>query len=322
MLNNNSTPVLNVVVTAATSPLGRETVRQLVARGHNVTGLTQGSDGAAKVRADGGLPAYSDLYRAGEIKSILTMAKADVVIHTAPQLINTFPCKNAPWDEGQRILTEGTSALLKAVEGTTVKFIVFTSMISVYGDKHGEWLDETHETQANGVLSAAVQAEKQVLSNPVPAAVLRAGFVYGAEDGGTLELSDASRRGRGTLLGDNHSYHNWVYVGDLAKAVVLAAEQQPAGETFNVVDDTPVSAVAFAEYLAQGLGINAPRNVNTLPEFARRLVVNPVQESLLNASLRVKNEKAKQSLGWTPRYADYRAGIDQTLMLWRAMPVG
>jgi nucleoside-diphosphate-sugar epimerase len=322
MLNNNSTSALNVVVTAATSAVGRETVRQLVARGHSVTGLTQGSDGAVKVRADGGLPAYSDLLRAGEIKSILTMAKADVVIHTAPQLVNNFPYKDMPFEEGQRILTEGTTALLKAVEGTTVKFIVFTSLTGVYGDTHGEWVDETHETRASGVFKAAVEAEKKVLSGSVPAVVLRAGLVYGADDEGTQELGDACRSGRGVLLGDDHNYLNWVYAGDLAKAAVLAAEQQPAGEIFNIVDDVPAPASAFAGYLASGLGIDAPRNVGTLPDFARRLMVSPTQEALLKPSLRVKNDKAKQSLGWAPRYADYRTGIDQTLMLWRAIPVG
>jgi nucleoside-diphosphate-sugar epimerase len=172
------------------------------------------------------------------------------------------------------------------------------------------------------LLKAAVEAEKKVLSGSVPAAVLRAGLVYGADDEGTQELGNACRSGRGVLLGDSHNILNWVYAGDLAKAAVLAAEQQPAGETFNIVDDTPTSASAFAGYLAQGLGINAPRNIATLPDFARRLMVTPTQESLLNTSLRVKNEKAKQTLGWTPRYADYRAGIDQTLMLWRAIPVG
>jgi len=36
----------------------------------------------------------------------------------------------------------------------------------------------------------------------------------------------------------------------------------------------------------------------------------------------VRNDKAKQGLGWQPRYPDFRAGIDQTLLLWRALPVG
>jgi hypothetical protein len=38
----------------------------------------------------------------------------------------------------------------------------------------------------------------------------------------------------------------------------------------------------------------------------------------LNASVRARNDKAKQGLGWTPRYGDYKAGIEQTLMLQRA----
>jgi 2-alkyl-3-oxoalkanoate reductase len=317
MLNENNSIPLNVVVTAASSALGRETVRQLVARGHVVTGCTQGADGATMVRQDGGLPAYPDLLRAGEIKSILQMAKADVVVNLAPQLANILPTRNIPWEENERLLTEGTAALLQAVEGTTVKSIIHTSTTRVYGDAHGEWVDETRTTSRDAALRATAQAEKDLLGSSVHTTVLRAGIVYGG-DAGTQELSEAIHRGRTVFLGDAHAYQNWVYVADLARAVVLATEQQPAGEIFNITDNTPISAVEFAGYLAGGIGLPLPNNSASTPEFARRLSVLPIQETLLNASVRARNDKAKQGLGWTPRYGDYKAGIEQTLLLQRS----
>ncbi len=322
MLNSNNPTPLNVVITAASSPLGRETVRQFVAHGHIVTGLTHGVDGAAKVRADGGIPAYSDLFRAGEIKSILHMAAADVIVNLAPQIANTFPYPGMPWEENIRLLSEGTTALLDAVNEGSTKYIIHTSYGSVYGDTHGEWVDESHVVDTIPELSAVIQAEERILGAAIPAAVLRAGFTYGPEDVGMMELAEAARRGRGLFLGDPHAYHNWVYGADFANAIVLAAEQQTAGQVLNIVDDMPVSAVEFAGHLAEELGISAPSNNMNLPDFARRLVNNPIQEALLGISSRIKNNKAKAALGWTPRSTDYRAGIEQTLITWRtALPV-
>lgn len=318
MLNATNTTGLNIVVTAATSSLGREVVRKLAARGHKVTGFTQGSEGAAKVREDGGLPAYPDLFRAGEIKSALHMAQADVVIHTAPMAGNVFPYRELPWEDHVRLLTDGTTALLDAVSESSVKFIVYFSSTSVYGDTHGEWVDENHNLHESRELSAVHQAEERVLHHPIPAAVLRAGINYGPEDEGLKTLSEAIFRGRGFYLGDEHAYQNWIHVSDLASAAVLAAEQQPADQIFNIVDDNPVSAAEFAGYLATGMGLPAPKNTITTPLFLRRLQVQPIQETLLTASCRARNEKAKQALGWTPRHADYRSGIEQTLLAWRA----
>lgn len=51
---------LSIFITGASTELGRETTRQLVARGHRVTELTQEKDGATAVLADGGLRGRSD----------------------------------------------------------------------------------------------------------------------------------------------------------------------------------------------------------------------------------------------------------------------
>lgn len=311
------TTPLNVFVTGGTSPLGRETTRQLVARGHKVTALTQGSAGAVQVRQDGGLPTYSDPFRAGELKSLLKMAQADVVLHLMPQIANTFPHRESPWTENARILKECTDAVLEASAAQGVKFIVFPSYSAVYGDTHGEWVTEESKLHGSDFPAGAVSAEKRVLGGTVPACVLRAGFIYGAGDSGTDALRDSLRDERPVYLGDSHSVHSWVQVADLAHAVVLAAEQQPAGQIFNIVDDEPASAAAFANQLAAGLGLVPP---TPLTGFMATRQTNETQRALLDRSARVKNDKAKQSLGWTPRNPTLKTGIEQTLLYWRAEP--
>ena len=60
------------------------------------------------MRADGGIPAYPDLLRAGELRSVMLAAKTDVVINLAPQIANHLPQQPADWDA--RLIDEGRRA--------------------------------------------------------------------------------------------------------------------------------------------------------------------------------------------------------------------
>ena len=97
----------------------------------------------------------------------------------------------------------------------------------------------------------------------------------------------------------------------------MAAEKQPTGEMINVLDDEPVSASTFASYLATGQGLYNLTS-STSPMFILKLLTSDIQRSVLDSSARLKNDKAKQVLGWQPRYPNYRAGLEQTMLQWRA----
>lgn len=309
---------LNILITGGQTNVGLEAVRLAAARGHQVTALTVGSEGGARIRAAGGLPAYSEGLRAGELRSFMTMAKADVVIHLAAQVLNGFPAKGV-WESNERQLTHGTTAMLEAAQSAGVKFVVYASYAFVVGDSHGEWLAEGDEGQAEPVFRAARSAEKRVLDSGIPACILRAGFNYGATEIGTEALLDSIRGGRYVHTGDLHSVFNWVHAADLAQAALLAAEKQPAGEVINIVDDHPASAAEFAAHLA--IRVGAELSSRRMPGFMLERATSEMQRTLLSVSARLKNDKAKQLLGWKPRYPDYRAGLEQTLLEWRAMPV-
>ncbi len=309
---------MNILITGGQTNVGLEAVRQATARGHKVTALTVGSEGGARIRAAGGLPGYSEGLRPGELKSLMTMAQADVVLHLASQAINGFPAKGH-WEAHSRLLTDGVSAVIGAAKATGAKFLVYASYALVYGDSHGEWLAEGDEGHADPAFRAAQNAEQRVLESGIRACVLRAGFNYGATEIGTGALLDNIRGGRYVHTGDSHSVFNWIHAADLAQAALLAAEKQAAGEIINVVDDHPASAAEFAAHLATSVG--AELSTRRMPGFMLERATSEMQRTLLTVSARLKNDKAKQLLGWKPRYPDYRAGLEQTLLEWRAMPV-
>jgi NAD(P)-dependent dehydrogenase (short-subunit alcohol dehydrogenase family) len=93
---------LNLAITGAETELRQETTRQLVACGHQVTGLAHGKDGATAIRYNGGLPAETNPTSAAELKDAIRAAKADVFITTAR-------LESAPSQLSRRFTANGTN---------------------------------------------------------------------------------------------------------------------------------------------------------------------------------------------------------------------
>lgn len=308
---------LNVFVTSGSDALGRELTRQLVKSGHRVTSIASGLDEATQIREDGGLPVYSDLFRAGEIAGTLRMIEADAIVNTAPQVMNSLPPYQPDWGYYQRLLSEGTSALLEAASATGVKFLVQTSFTFLYGDQHGAAVDEQARLSTEDALfRAAAQAEKAVLNSGTPACVLRAGFNYGAGTGVMHALRDGVRAGA-LPLGDDHQLVSWVHVADLAAAIVRALEVQPAGEIFNIADETPAAPGTFADYFADEYGVKRPGR-QRLPQMLAQVMQPASHRALLAVSAVAKTDKARAALGWQPQTTSFHQGIQQALLAWRA----
>jgi 2-alkyl-3-oxoalkanoate reductase len=310
---------MNVLVTGAATGLGREVVRKLVAHGHSVVGLTSGAQNGSLVRADGAVPAFSSLTSKGEMKSTLKMAKADLLINLVGQEANIFPAKDTPFGDAAHSLEHGVAALLDAGQDYgSLQRMVHVSLTALYGDSHGEPVDEDTPLRADDTFEqAAIAAEERFLNVPIPAWVLRAGTLYGPHDAGMKALHGLLLNGRNVYFGDSHALRSWIYVSDLADAVVRAAETDGPDQVVNVVDDQPASAAELVAHLAAGIGLPVPTGVS-IPAFMSRYILSPLQEKFLNSSHKVSNARAKAMLGWSPRYPNIRVGLDQVMMNWRA----
>lgn len=317
--NENTNESLSVLVTGATEGLGREIIRQLVAQGYQANGIVDTLDEANQIRADGGLPVYCDIFRAGSIASAVKMAEVDVVINAAPQYINGLPLHKPDWDHYMRLVNEGAAAVAQGAAQGGASFVVHTSAAFVYGS--GVMLDESAAVDSHNILSAAAAAgETAVLTGETPACVLRAGFNYGP---GTASLNALHRAlmNRGMLdLGDQETAMSWVHEGDLARAAILAAQQQPAGEVFNVAAADNHSPLAFANAFAESLGVPPPRPAN-MPAFLRDWTSNATSRALIENGVTVDSTKLRKALGWEPEYETVARGLEQTLLAWRAAQV-
>ncbi len=310
-----STGSLNVFVSGGSSPLGRALVRQLVAAGHRVAASVHGSAEGGELRADGALPTYPSLTRAGELRSAFAAAKASVIVNCAPTYPYGAPQTATEWDAYSAVVGEGTAAALEAAQAVGAEYFIQASYSFLGGDAHDHG---DHIAPSAPVISAARKAEAAVLSSGLAATILRFGIVYSSESVALRALRDALLRGRTLLVGSDHTRANWIHAEDGARAILLAIAARPVGETLYVVDDKPVPYAGFVGAFAGQLGLTAP---GQMPELMQPLFAGATQRAMMAQPSGASNAETKTRLDWALRYPTLAAGIEQSLMMWRAQDV-
>lgn len=300
---------MNIFVTGGTGVLGQPTIRLLVARGHRVTALVRNAERAQLVTNVGATPLEGDLFDVNFIRD--AVRDADSVLHLA----TAIPKKAAPgandWALNDQIRREGTKNLLDAAQQHKLHSFVVQSIAFLYGNTRGEWKREedplprkiARNLKSAAEMEANVLAEYQI--NNTPVVILRGALFYSPAAYSTRAMLDAIRHRRFPIIGSGEQYWHWIYVDDMARAVVLAAEHPAPGEIFNVADDWAFHARDGLNYIAAQLNAPAPFKMSVL--LARILAGGTA--SFLAQSARYRTDKIKKMLGWAPKYPTYREGF-------------
>lgn len=173
---------------------------------------------------------------------------------------------------------------------STVKQVIYLSSGSVYGNKKGEWVDETSpldtETNYNKVL---VEAEKIILGlnrEDINVCVLRLGGIYGPG----RELNKRIGRMAGqNLPGDGNNYVAWIHLDDIVSAVEFINKKGCEG-IYNLVNDLKLTSKELCDLICDRQQLERVTWDESKPPF-----------SALNA--RVDNSKIKEE-GYQFIYAD------------------
>lgn len=177
--------------------------------------------------------------------------------------------------------------------GQQPKRLLFVSSSSVYGQKGGEWVDETSPTVAGGYSGQLMlEAEQVALDSGIPASRVRLTGIYGP---GREWLLSQVRQGY-SVVEDPPLYANRIHADDAAGllAFLLEADRQgkPLEDCYIGVDDTPVALAEVVGWLRDYMGVT---------QWAENASVRRA------GSKRCSNARAK-ALGWTPRYPSFREG--------------
>src|SRR5580698_7076243 len=168
----------------------------------------------------------------------------DYVFHLAALRITR--CAEAP-REAIQVLINGTSNVLESAVRYKVKKIVAASSASVYGDPSYLPMDENHPFNNRTLYGAGKIANEQMLRAyyemfKLPYVAFRYFNIYGPRmdiDGVYTEVlirwMDAIEAGKPPLIfGDGTQSMDFVFVEDVARANLLAAQSDVTDEVFNV----------------------------------------------------------------------------------------
>jgi len=161
------------------------------------------------------------------------------------------------------------------------KHCLFVSSTAVYGQNHGEWVDETSTAEAETFNGLALREAERICLQESSARVLRLSGITGP--GRNMLINKA-------LLGTEcaNVWSNRIHISDAAAAVSHVLELSAAEPLWIATDDTPALQCDVLNWI---------RQCHDLPPL-------PYPDGLTQGR-RISNARLKAS-GWQPRYASYR----------------
>jgi len=282
------------VVVLGCGYVGLELVRQLQ-EGYDVVGVRRSAAGLEAIEAAGGTAVQADVTDPDALEGV---PDADAVVFAASAGGRGVEAAREIYVEGQRTAIEAFCSREDPPER-----YVYTSSTGVYGDHGGDWVDEETPFDPDSEREETlIDAERLALDRPaergVDGTVARFGGLYGPDRYRLQRYLDGPV---------TEGYLNMVHRDDAAGAVghVLSADAA-RGETVNVVDDEPVAKWAFADWLAEQCGVDAPPT-QTVAERLADADLSASARRRIRANKRVANDKLR-GLGYAFSYPTFREG--------------
>jgi UDP-glucose 4-epimerase len=245
----------------------------------------------------------------------LTQGK-DLVYHLAALRITQ--CAEEP-RLANDVLVNGTFNVVEAAAAEGVRKLILSSSASVYGLATDFPTTEDHHPYANDTLYGAAKVYNELLLRSYHAmtgldyVALRYFNVYGERidiHGLYTEvlvrwMERISAGQPPIILGDGTQTMDFVFIGDIARANVLAAQADVTDEVFNIACSVETSLNDLAQGLLKAMGSDLS------VEYGPERSVNKVPRRLADIS------RAKERLGWEPEI-DMDEGLRRLVAWWRA----
>jgi nucleoside-diphosphate-sugar epimerase len=319
---------MKVFLAGATGALGSKLVPQLVARGHEVVGMTRSASKQDLVRSLGARPVVADALDPDAVAQAVASAEPEVIVHQLTALSGPMSIRDARHPDRSvaatmtnRLRTEATDHLLAAGRAVAARRVVAQSFGAFRFARTGgpvqteaDPLDPNPPAALRAVQAGYLYLEKAVTTIEWGEGLaLRYGGFYGPGTGISLApdapMAAAIRKRRLPIVGDGGGVWSHIHIEDAAAATVVAVERGEPG-VYNIVDDEPVPVREWLPVVASALDAKPPRRV---PRWLGRVAAGEMATVMMTEVRGASNAKAKRELGWQPRYASWRQGLAQGL---------
>ncbi len=306
---------MDCLVTGGAGFIGSNLVDALTARGDRVTVIDNLSTGKrenlARALGRGATLEVTDIRDADVLKDLFARARPELVFHLAAQIDVRYSVERPAEDATTNVL--GTIAVLEAARAASVRRLVNSSTGGgLYGEAQVLPTPEDHPVEPLAPYGQAKYAaegyfELYARLHDLSTVSLRYGNVYGPRQDAHGEagvvaifcgrLLDGRRP---TVFGDGRQTRDWVAVGDVVRANMLAADAELTGPV-NIGHGRETSVLELLE----ALSVLSDRGPLPDPVFAPERP-GEVRRSCLDVS------RARRELGWEAEI-DLREGLRTTL---------
>ena len=320
---------MKVFVAGATGVLGRALVPQLVARGHEVVGMTRSASKQDLVRSLGARPVVADALDPDAVAQAVASAEPEVIVHQLTALSGKMSIRDARHPERSaaaimtnRLRTEATDHLLGGRPrrgGTALRGAELRGVPIRPHGRAGADRGRSPRSRPAGGAAAGAGGATSIWSEAVTTIewgeglALRYGGFYGPGTSISLapdaQMAAPIRKRRFPIVGDGGGVLSHIHIEDAAAATAVAVERGQPG-VYNVVDDEPAPVREWLPVLASALGAKPPRRV---PRWLGRLLAGEAATVMMTEVRGASNAKAKRELGWQLRYPSWRQGFAQGL---------
>ena len=280
---------MRVFLTGATGFIGSRIVPELLARGHEVLGMTRSDAGADALAAAG-----AEVHR-GDLEDPQTLAdgaaKADAVIHCA--FDHDFSNFVANCEKDVRVI----KAMGGALKGTN-KPLVITSGTGIGNPGPGQPArEDVFDPAYPNPRIASELAGQEMLAAGVNVSVVRLPQVHDPVKQGLITplLDIIRKKGVAGYVGDGQNRWPAAHVSDVARLYVLAVERAEAGARYHAVAEEGIPARTIAETLAEGLRIPA---VSVTPDEAADHF--DWMAMFVGLDMPASSEWTRRTLNWEP----------------------
>jgi nucleoside-diphosphate-sugar epimerase len=198
-----------------------------------------------------------------------------------------------------------TRALLRVLHG--VARLIYISTSGVYGDCHGDWIDETRTPspttdRARRRVDAETQLRVWARERRVALTILRVPGIY-ATDRLPLARLEA---GTPVLRASDDVYTNHIHADDLARLIALAIRRGATQRIYHAVDDSAIRMGDWFDLVADAHRSPRPERV-ARDVIAERIAPNLL--SFMSESRRLSNHRMHDELGFRLAYSTVRDGL-------------
>lgn len=322
---------MNVLVTGGAGYIGSHVVRMLLTQGHSVVVIDNLSRGHIEAVAEGVRFEQADLLDYEGLLAAISRHKIDAVIHFAA-FAYVGESVETPGLYYVNNVT-GSINLIRALNENNIKKIVFSSTCSLYGNPEHIPISEKEKLNPINPYAKTKYFIEQVLSDfdtsfGIKYAALRYFNAAGSDFDGLIGESHEpephlipivlqaalGKREKVMIFGDDYPtedgtcIRDYIHVYDLADAHIKALEYLNKGMESTIIN----------------LGTGTGYSVKEIIESARRITGREIKASISErragdpAILIADNKKAREVLGWIPKY-----GLDDIIKsawLWHRNP--